>query len=381
METESQHWPELLAAIIKELKKGCRNLTLHEIEEGVLLCSKLLSKLTPSTNIAREGSVSWSLGSPALSPTSSEFDEGDSIEYDSKLFEDSSGHTSFSGYDPFPGDNLKSRDGLTIDARDDVISSDGQESGSREQGRGSRDSECESRDFEQKARDVDQKSQDDDDLDRSNAADLSIESSALVTGKEVQTPELDKAVKVKNSNERKIDVEEVIHKEAKHDDEVEGSRKKQRIKGSRDPKTTEKSDRQRKDRLKERQRSKDKDSKKKNERPKVSFEETNSVDLVQGSQSMLIRRCIEHFMVFILEFFKCKIFHSEKALDLLKNETFTDVKSIPRQRDGPRDSNMHCAFSSPSSAAKTYSAMCKLLVELSCFPMQDKASDVPTQKG
>ena len=52
METQSEHWPNLLRTIIQELIKNSSNLDLPTLVEGISLMSKLFSRLSPSFNQA-----------------------------------------------------------------------------------------------------------------------------------------------------------------------------------------------------------------------------------------------------------------------------------------------------------------------------------------
>jgi len=47
METQSEHWPNLLKTVIKELIKHSSNLDLSTMSEGISLMSKLFSRLSP----------------------------------------------------------------------------------------------------------------------------------------------------------------------------------------------------------------------------------------------------------------------------------------------------------------------------------------------
>jgi hypothetical protein len=48
IETQTEHWPRLLRHITMEMTSRCRSMSLREISEGICLCSKLLSKVMPS---------------------------------------------------------------------------------------------------------------------------------------------------------------------------------------------------------------------------------------------------------------------------------------------------------------------------------------------
>ena len=48
MEIQTEHWPELLRRITIEMTKRCKIMSLEDIKEGIYLCSKLLSKVMPS---------------------------------------------------------------------------------------------------------------------------------------------------------------------------------------------------------------------------------------------------------------------------------------------------------------------------------------------
>lgn len=48
MEIQTEHWPELLRKITIEMTKRCETMTLEDVKEGICLCSKLLSKVMPS---------------------------------------------------------------------------------------------------------------------------------------------------------------------------------------------------------------------------------------------------------------------------------------------------------------------------------------------
>jgi hypothetical protein len=424
VETESQHWPELLSAIIQELTKGCQNLTLDELEEGVLLCSKLLSKLTPSTNFARDTSLSRSIASPGLSPTGSEFDPDDSIEYDSKTFKDSSekssprenGIATTETHD-LPRDNtdrprdkkLESRE--SFESRDSFESRESFESGdvvmeTRGQELGSRDHEPKSRDEEPKSRVTSR------DNDEFNSENLSSEGLDYVIGERFRKPKFERNNEDINSvdvvdgtklTEKGKDGKVLEENEGKREKgKVEASKKRERVKSDsdkrkdgkvkeskKDEKTNEPKEKHRskKEKTKEKRKPKEKSKKDKQERPKLAMIDTKSesdknneemaIKHPVDSQSMLVRKCIDHFMNFIVEFFKWKIFHTEKAMDMLANDKFTRLKEIEMRDGGSRTcaGHVHCSCSSPSRAAKTYAAMCKLLVELSCFPMQDKGTD------
>ena len=48
MEIQTEHWPELLRKITIEMTKRCETMTLEDVKEGICLCSRLLSKVMPS---------------------------------------------------------------------------------------------------------------------------------------------------------------------------------------------------------------------------------------------------------------------------------------------------------------------------------------------
>ncbi|XP_048577556.1 protein dopey-1 isoform X2 [Nematostella vectensis] len=48
VETQTEHWPELLRRITMEMTSRCEMMSLSEVREGICLCSKLLSKVMPS---------------------------------------------------------------------------------------------------------------------------------------------------------------------------------------------------------------------------------------------------------------------------------------------------------------------------------------------
>lgn len=48
VEIQTEHWPELLRRITIEMTKRCETMTLDDVKEGICLCSKLLSKVMPS---------------------------------------------------------------------------------------------------------------------------------------------------------------------------------------------------------------------------------------------------------------------------------------------------------------------------------------------
>lgn len=48
MEIQTEHWPELLRRITIEMTKRCETMTLGDVKEGISLCSRLLSKVMPS---------------------------------------------------------------------------------------------------------------------------------------------------------------------------------------------------------------------------------------------------------------------------------------------------------------------------------------------
>ena len=48
MEIQTEHWPELLRRITMEMTKCCDTMTLGDVKEGISLCSRLLSKVMPS---------------------------------------------------------------------------------------------------------------------------------------------------------------------------------------------------------------------------------------------------------------------------------------------------------------------------------------------
>ena len=390
METESQHWPELLARIIQELTLGCQNLNLDELEEGVLLCSKLLSKLTPSTNFSRDTSLSRQISSASLSPTASEFNPGDSIEYDSKTFDDSLENYSTRANSESSNETRDSPRDHTDQSRDRKLVS----SGSLE----SRDS-FESRDsvesvdvVAEASRDQDPKSRDHESESRATSRG---EDEANEMVEKFRTPKFEKTTGDKNSDDV-IDGEKMAVKE-KRSKESEGKRgKKERIKSDSDRPTDGKVKNGKKNEkgndLKERRKSRKEKTKSKEKEKKVKIQTPKPSNIDTGpaiktgedsaaehdSQSMLIRKCIDHFMDFILEFFKWKIFHTENALDVLARDSFCRVKDVEMHaRVGGQAcaGNVDCACSSPSRAAKTYAAMCKLLVELSCFPMQDRGTE------
>lgn len=62
MEIQTEHWPELLRKITIEMTKRCETMTLEDVKEGICLCSRLLSKVMPSMKtIDRERNDSvWS---------------------------------------------------------------------------------------------------------------------------------------------------------------------------------------------------------------------------------------------------------------------------------------------------------------------------------
>lgn len=48
IEIQTKHWPELLRQITIEMTKRCETMTLEDVKGGICLCSKLLSKVMPS---------------------------------------------------------------------------------------------------------------------------------------------------------------------------------------------------------------------------------------------------------------------------------------------------------------------------------------------
>ena len=390
VETESKHWPELLSTIIQELTKGCQDLTLDELEEGILLCSKLLSKLTPSTNFARDTSLSANIASPSLSPTSSDFDPGDSIEYDSKTFEDSVEESPPRESSMPTSDSSREKTNQSREKR--LESHDSFES------RGSFDpgdlimegrSESKLRDQELASREPEQgshaASRDSAEL---NSENFSIESLEHVLGERFRTPKFDKG---------DVSDEDVSNGTKHAEKDVEGKREK--VEDSK-KKVKSDSEKRKNETRKEKHKNKKEKSKEKGRKGqeegtkrvkedarfvKFTEDEKNEEIAKYDSQSMLIRKCIDHFMDFILEFFRWKIFRTEQAMDILHDDKFSHIKNI-KMRDRGRDTcagHVHCSCSSPSMTAKTYTAMCRFLVELSCFPMHDNGSETDglPQKG
>lgn len=95
-----------------------------------------------------------------------------------------------------------------------------------------------------------------------------------------------------------------------------------------------------------------------------------------NNQSILIKQCIEHYVKFIVEFFKSKIFHDSQLMEKL----LTDNDGIASYtKNIPCASHENNTCSSDVDKARTFTAMCKLLVELSCFPMQ--SSGVSKERG
>ncbi len=389
VETESKHWPELLGTIIQELTKGCQYLSLDELEEAVLLCSKLLSKLTPSTNFVRETSLPRGIASPGLSPTSSEFDHGDSIEYDSKTFEDSMEKGSPRDSTDQSLDSFESRD--SFDPGDVIM-------GARADIR-SRDQELGSREVAQESRVLSRGT------DKLNNEAFSSEVLEQMIGERFRTPKFEKSKGDINNDdlvdgsklpEKGKDGKTMKESEGKSEKEnVEEAKRRERVSDKRKiDKVKEKANelkekrRSKKEKSRDKQRAKEKSKKDREERPTLVNDDTKSVksnedkkneeSLKYDSQSMLVRKCIDHFMNFILEFFKWKIFRTEKAMDILSSGKFSHIKDIDMRDRGVSTcaGHVHCSCSSPTTAAKTYAAMCKLLVELSCFPMQDKGTEL-----
>ncbi|KAK3711633.1 hypothetical protein QZH41_014061 [Actinostola sp. cb2023] len=54
VETQTDHWPRLLCHVTMEMTSRCQSLSLVEIGEGISLCSKLLSKVMPSMKIVEK---------------------------------------------------------------------------------------------------------------------------------------------------------------------------------------------------------------------------------------------------------------------------------------------------------------------------------------
>lgn len=346
----------------------------------MLLCSKLLSKLTPSTNFVRDTSLPRNIVPSSMSPTSSEFDPGDSIEYDSKTFEDSSGSCSpresgmtscSDAHDKTPQsrESFESRD--SFDSADVNTEPRDQERKSREQEQVEREelkSRVRSRDFDEG---------------------LSIESSELVIVEKFPTPKFEKSKVDKNSDKvvegKGKEGRLVKENEEKRDkSKAETSAKKERS-GDSSEKRKEKG-KTRREKSKEKRRKREK-SGSRDEVGKSKVEETNeklseskeiekNEEMVRhDSQSMLIRKCIENFMDLILEFFKWKIFDGEKAMESLTSDKLYHLKEMRSRVVEAGGDHVKSSCGSPSPAAKTYAAMCKLLVELSCFPMQERGTE------
>ena len=55
MEIQTEHWPELLRRITIEMTKRCDTMTLEDVKEGICLCSRLLSKVMPSMKTIDKG--------------------------------------------------------------------------------------------------------------------------------------------------------------------------------------------------------------------------------------------------------------------------------------------------------------------------------------
>ena len=79
METQSEHWPNLLGNIIYELNTHVTQLNLKTLYEGISLMSKLLSCLAPSLGTTEFNTV---FPSPPTSPL-----HKDSDVFDKETFE------------------------------------------------------------------------------------------------------------------------------------------------------------------------------------------------------------------------------------------------------------------------------------------------------
>lgn len=227
----------------------------------------------------------------------------------------------------------------------------------------------------------------------------STETLELVTGQRFKTPKFEKSNgdidgeskpdkmdggKFVKQNEDKVE-EETKKKGKRKDEKV----KESKIDGNKKEMDEKMKEKHKKEKRRVKEKSKSKRDKNEKGKPKLEVDK-NSAELKQqksknneefvkhDSQSMLVRKCIDHFMNFILEFFKWKIFRSQKAMEMLTSEKFSHFKQIDMRDKASSACTGHVDNSCnvPSPAAKTYAAMCKLLVELSCFPMQDKRMEL-----
>lgn len=85
METQSEHWPNLLRTVIQELINKSSTLDLPTLVEGISLMSKLFSRLSPSFNQAESQGFISPLPSQGLEENSFNFAETDGIGHCTEL--------------------------------------------------------------------------------------------------------------------------------------------------------------------------------------------------------------------------------------------------------------------------------------------------------
>ena len=477
VEIESKHWPELLAEIIQELTKGCQSLTFEELEEGILLCSKLLSKVTPSTNVVLDSGITSPRGLLSLSFSPDEEESND-------VQESQNGSNESSPRDDQPRDD-QSRDDQSRDehARDDQPHQNESHDDQSPEGAKSRDNQSR-----------DNQSRDNQSRDTSHGERLSMDEGLSVDGEthandesaenkesrvntegtpDVKPVDVNARVDVNGElfrkpefrrdggnedgdimdgweevkgNETKQKRKEVQKKQDGGTDGVEKAKKdiektkdvKRKKDGSRRKNSGGKSDGKRRESIETKEFGKEKKSTKKDKRKERSNEEMvekekkkdkrkeqksdrkdkkkkgngrkekrrsvenekqlkhdsvfadetedtegplgiHVTNIEQVSQSVLIRNCITHFQTFVLEFFRCKILHSEKCKEFLEKDGLRKINELnivsEKSRKITRSLSEECRESAPGRPAQTYTAACKLLVELSCFPMQNKGTE------
>ena len=82
METQSEHWPNLLRTVIQELIKNSSKLDLPTLDQGISLMSKLFSRLSPTFNQPELQGLAGPLSQQGSDKTSFSFSETtDGIEH------------------------------------------------------------------------------------------------------------------------------------------------------------------------------------------------------------------------------------------------------------------------------------------------------------
>lgn len=437
----------MLAHIIQELTKGCQNLTLEELEEGILLCSKLLSKVTPSTNVVDSGRTTPS-PRHLISTSSNPTEEGVNDVQESQNRKEN-GDKETQKKDELHSSKESIEDLSREVSRDERSPRDNgsrvnKGSRAREGSRGNQESR------EIKDKDPDLKVAKEGDVDPVNGGsfrtprferdDGGLEGNDNVDGSEELNERENEHrgkdlgssgdLEINKSAKGSVDFEErkdIGRKEdAKEREDVGGRKNSERKENGKGGKSTDTRDNPKgkksakKEKRKERQKDKGeneqrvkKDEKKEANRMKdevrhVEIEEDEKqedsvlivktrdveqprgideakveMDIKQVSQSALVRDCIKHFQTFVEEFFRCKILHSKKAKAFVEDDTLSEINKLEvitqgaqrNEKAGCGAVDEECRDTVLSGLTKTYTATCKLLVELSCFPMQNKETE------